>query len=236
MFVNPTHALQVTLRTFSVVKHMLKAAETKYVKRIDLCPNDCIAYWDSEYLPEPYKHAHRTLCPVCGVPRYVVDPVGGALRAAKCMYLFPMHAYVRSLYARPDLVPFLYHDADGHPEGHVTRSRGFQSKVRDNPEMNKDHRNLGFVGASDGVPFFDDQKRGAWPFVLRCANLPDALSTRMSNCHMHLLSANEYWEVDKAAGVLRRRIRAPKSLMPHMTVIVDDLLRNYKGVCGVFLT
>ena len=71
---------------------------------------------------------------------------------------------------------------------------------------------------------------GAWPFVLRCANLPDALSMHTSNCHLHLLSASEFWEVDKDAGVLRRRIRAPKSLQPHLIVVVDDLLGAYKGV------
>lgn len=134
--------------------------------------------------------------------------------------------------------------------------------------MNTDHRNLGLVGTTDGVPFFDDQRRGnyvcahqhnpkyvniscdvckhypmrrhimsqclhnmqcvgAWPFILRCANLPDTLSMHMSNCHLHMLSANEYWELDKSAGVLRRRIHAPKSLKPHLIVIVDDLLHAY---------
>ena len=109
------------------------------------------------------------------------------------------------------------------------RSRGFQTKIRDNPEMNNDHRNLGFVGTTDGVPFFDDQRRGAWPFVLRCGNLPDALSTHMTNCHLHMLSANEFWELDLDAQVLRRTIRNPKSLKPHLIVLVDDLLSAYKG-------
>ena len=221
----------MSLPTFAAVKGMLKDAEAKYVRRIDLCPNDCIAYWNSKHLPEPYLHEHRTKCPVCNTPRFVVDPVDGALRAAKRMFHFPVAAYVRSLYARPDLVPYLYNDAGGHPEGHVSRSRGFQQKVRENPDMQDDHRNLGLIGATDGVPFFDDQKRGAWPFVLRCANLPDTLSMHMSNCHLHLLSANEFWELDESAGVLRRRVRAPKSLMPHMAVVVDDLLGAYQGVC-----
>ena len=93
--------------------------------------------------------------------------------------------------------------------------------------MNNDHRNIALVGTTDGVPFFSDQIRGGWPFVLRCANLPDSLSTHMANCHLHLLSANEFWEVDKDAGILRRRVRAPKSLNPHMHLVVDDLLGAY---------
>ena len=60
----------------------------------------------------------------------------------------------------------------------------------ENPVMSRDHRNLSLIGTTDGVPFFDDQKRGAWPFILRCANLDDTLSYHMANCHMHLLSAN----------------------------------------------
>lgn len=50
------------------------------------------------------------------------------------------------------------------PEGHVTRSRGFRQKVTENPHMDSDNRNLALVGTTDGVPFFDDQIRGCWPF------------------------------------------------------------------------
>lgn len=166
-------------------------------------------------------------CPVCSTGRYVVDPTDNMLRPAKVIFFFPVAPFIRSLFSRPDMVPHLYTDVDGRPEGHVTRSRGFQQKVRDNPHMNDDHRNLGLVGTTDGVPFFNDQRRGAWPFILRCANLPDTLSLHMSNCHLHLLSANEYWEVDTKAGVLRRRVRAPKSLHPHLVLVVDDLLHAY---------
>jgi hypothetical protein len=56
----------------------------------------------------------------------------------------------------------------------------------------------------------------------------------MSNCHLSLLSANEFWEVDADAGILRRKVRGPKSLRPHLTVIVDDLVRAYvKGVATI---
>lgn len=61
----------------------------------------------------------------------------------------------------------------------------------------------------------------------RCANLPDSLSTLPANVHLGLLSANEYYVVDDESGVLRREIRGPKSLEPHLTVLVDDLLAAY---------
>ena len=220
----------VTFPEFAMLKRILGKAESSYVRRLDLCPNDCIVYYDSQHLKEPYRHAHRFNCPVCGHPRYVEDPVDRALRPAKTLFWFPVAPYVRSLFARRDLIPHLLHDSDQGTEGSLLRSRGFQTKVRDNPYMNNDHRNLGLVGTTDGVPFFEDQRRGAWPFVLRCANLPDALSMHIANCHLHLLSANEFWELDEDAGVLRRRIRAPKSLKPHLIVAVDDLLGAYNGV------
>jgi hypothetical protein len=219
----------VELPSFRALKRILVNAEASYVRRYDLCPNDCIVYYDSTHLMEPYRHAHRFNCPVCSVSRYVTDPADGAVKPAKTLYLFPMAAYVRSLFGRPELVPYLLHDTEQGVEGHLLRSRGFQTKIRDNPYMNNDHRNLGFVGTTDGVPFFDDQRRGAWPFVLRCGNLPDALSTHMTNCHLHMLSANEFWELDLDAQVLRRTIRNPKSLKPHLIVLVDDLLSAYKG-------
>lgn len=110
----------------------------------------------------------------------------------------------------------------------LRRSRGYQRKVLEDPLMAEDHRNLGFVGTTDGVPLFKGQKRGCWPYVLRCANLPDSLSTHMANVHMHLLSANEYWELDEDANVLRRRVRGPRSAMAHLSLVVDDLLGIYQ--------
>ena len=98
----------------------------------------------------------------------------------------------------------------------------------DDPVMAADPRNIGLVATTDGVPFFDDQKRGAWPFVLRCANLPDTLSHHMSNTHLHMLSPNEFWELDPLTATIRRTVRAPKSLHPHLSIIVDDLLGAYQ--------
>lgn len=218
----------VSLPTWASVKHLLEKVDLKYCKRIEICKNDCIAYWNSTWLPTPYRHAHRTRCPICGEDRRVVDPRDGNTRAVKTLYFFPLAPFVRSLFARPDLVPHLYADGGGRERGEVTRSRGFKHKVLDNPHMNVDHRNLGLIGTTDGVPFFEDQKRGAWIFVNRVANLPHGLSTHSANVHLHMLSANEHWQVDELANVLRRTVRGPKSLMPHLHILVDDYLHSYQ--------
>lgn len=61
---------------------------------------------------------------------------------------------------------------------HVSWSRAFKEKVINNPHFYTDFRNITLVATTDGVPLFDDQHRGMWPFILRTANLPDSLSMR----------------------------------------------------------
>lgn len=153
------------------------------------------------------------------------------------MFYFPLAPYFRALYSRADLQPYLLFNCGERPTEHVSHSRGFKKKLLDNPHMNGDTRNLGLLATTDGVPFFDDQKRGGWPFILRVANLPDGLSMHPANCHLSLLSANDRWEHDPATNALRRASVAPKSLMPHLTVLVDDLLNAYvRGVTCVDAT
>ena len=108
-------------------------------------------------------------------------------------------------------------------------SLNVHGQVRDNPHMSDDNRNQSLIATCDGVPYFDDQRRGAWLFVFRHGNLPDALSMRTSNVYMPILSANEHWELDEDANVLRRHIRGPKSLLPHLTIIADDMVGAYSG-------
>ena len=220
------------LPSYQMIKKLLKDVQKGYCKRIDSCPNDCVLFCDLHHLPEPYQHSHRTRCPKCNAQRTLVDPKDGLTRPAKTVFFFPVAPFIQGLYARPDLVPFLYNDTeDGRPRGHVTRSRGWKAKVTDNPHMSDDHRNLGLVGGTDGVPFFNDQRRSGWPYVLRVANLPDKLSMHMSNVHLHMLSASEHWAVDEEAGMLRRVVRGPKTLQAHLAVIVDDLRQAYlRGV------
>jgi hypothetical protein len=65
------------------IKRALRKAEQNMVKRIHTCVNDCIAFWNSTHLPESYRHAHRSKCPVCDEPRYVTDPADGKQKARR---------------------------------------------------------------------------------------------------------------------------------------------------------
>ena len=130
------------LPSFPAIKRMLARAKDQLVRRIDICKNDCIAYYNTRHLPgaKGSRHWHRTKCPVCGEPRYIDDPVTGLQQSVKVVYHFPLANFVRSLFRRKDLVKFLFWDCGEHPPGHLTRSRGFRKKVIENPHMNKyDH-------------------------------------------------------------------------------------------------
>jgi hypothetical protein len=97
----------------------------------------------------------------------VVDPVSKKSIPCKVLYHFPFKHFIAALYRRRDLIPHLWHDSGEASEGSIKRSRGFYHKVLNNPVMNADHRNIALVGTTDGVPFFDDQRRGGWPFFFR---------------------------------------------------------------------
>lgn len=155
--------------TFRQVRASVFMAEGRFARRIDICPNDCVAYVDTLNLPPAFatENAHRTACPECGEARYVQRPGTSVRVPAKVVYHFPLVSYVQSLFNRPELVPELFTDCGERPEGHLARSRGYRYKVLDNPHLNKEHRNLAIVGSTDGVPLFDDQVRGAWPFMYR---------------------------------------------------------------------
>jgi hypothetical protein len=162
--------------------------------------------------------------------RYYTCPRTKKQKPRKVIYYFPLHVFVNNLYAREDLIPYLWLDTLDHVSGHVARSRGFGIKVTNNPHMNAEHRNLALVGCTDGVPFFKDQLRGGWPFVVKVAQLPDGMAGDMRNCHVCIVQANEFW-CEEAGNIVRKRVRAPKSFIPALTVFVDDLYNAYhRGV------
>lgn len=135
----------VDMGTFSRVKNFMRKFEYKAVRRIDICVNNCVVFWNSKNLPRSFRslHAHRTRCPVCGEPRYVTDPATKKDTARKVVYHFPLAAYIRGLFSRKDLAQHLSHTHGYRPDSHIVLSRGFKEKVLDNPNMQGDARNIG---------------------------------------------------------------------------------------------
>ena len=117
------------MRSWESIKGALRAFEQHTMKTIEICPNDCVAFWNSDHLQTTYRHAHRTRCPVCGAKRYVTDPVDGRVKPVKVVYHFLLGPFIQGLFARPDIVKLLYLDVGDNPESHITRSRGFKVHV-----------------------------------------------------------------------------------------------------------
>ena len=85
---------------------------------------------DCKHIPglkDSYQHSHRTRCPKCGTARFIEKK--GRVVPRKVIYFTPIKGYLQDLYRRPDLIPYLYTDCGDHPNGHVTRSRGWKRKV-----------------------------------------------------------------------------------------------------------
>jgi hypothetical protein len=79
--------------TWGTARKMLDAIYKQTVQTIEICPNDCIAYYDCKHpTMQHYKHAHRTHCPTCGSDRHLVDADGNR-RAAKTGYYLPCGTY-----------------------------------------------------------------------------------------------------------------------------------------------
>jgi hypothetical protein len=110
---------------------MLQAVYDQSVVAVDICANDCIAFYDCKHPKLAfYKHAHRTWCPRCGADR-VLTHNDGTTRPAKQGYYLPCGTWFRDLYKIDGLGPELSTDAAGRrPAGHVSKSRGWHKKVQ----------------------------------------------------------------------------------------------------------
>jgi hypothetical protein len=148
-----------------------------------MCVNGCILYYDpiDEELAG-HCHSHRTRCPRCNEPR---DLPNGKPR--RVVFYFPLRYYFRDLFARPDLVPYLLNDqsSTNYPSGSLRRSRGWQRKVVNNPNIHRDNRNQAIVGSGDGIPLMKDKNaRGGWPLGVKSGNLPPTHSDFNGYAHM----------------------------------------------------
>lgn len=96
--------------------------------------------------------------------------------------------------------------------------------------MNKDRRNQALVGMSDGIPMFRGKhSRSCVPMALRSANLPTSLSLKFRHIHLAALYPCEYWGESNEHKEWERVDRKPKSLIPLLFLLVDDLLHWQDG-------
>ena len=226
---------ELNLPTFSVFKTLLDRHMQSTVTRIDVCVNDCVAYYDCENqelkdmgyvrLEDP------TQCPVCGEQRFLLDSSNQQIRR-KFFYYLPCGLYFKDLFTQADLVPFLHTNTPCPLPSSVRNSRGWKHKVTDNPNINRDSRNQPVILSADGVPYFKDKNaRSGWPFILKVATLPDSLANNTSMCHLIAFMASFYYDTDPDTNLVVRIKRDPLSLQPILVRITDELLTlQKKGV------
>jgi hypothetical protein len=211
--------------TWAQAKSLLENIHEQRVIPVDLCPNDCIAFYDCQHPKlQHYQHSHRTFCPECGADRYIT--VGGVTRPAKRGYHLPVGPWLRDGFASEALRKERAHDSGTvQPPGHVSRSNGFNDKVLNNPAMNADARNKALIGMSDGIPMFKDRKSASvTPIALRDANLPDHISMKFRHIHLTAVYPHQFWSHGSTPDNWRINTRKPKTLTPLMYVMTDDLL------------
>jgi hypothetical protein len=116
--------------SWTTAQKMLKAIYENSVVAVDICPNDCIAYYNCKHPKmKHYQHAHRTWCPRCGADRKLTDKKGET-RSAKQGYYLPCGNWFRDLFKINGMGPELSTGAaQSRPPGHVGKSRGWHKKV-----------------------------------------------------------------------------------------------------------
>ena len=178
----PSDADDLLLPKWSQLKALLEAVYHNCVVPVDICPNDCMAFYDCDHAKlGEYRHAERTSCMYCGASRNVTA-ADGSQRPAKVGYYFPLDFWMTSIFKDPALVDNIEFDVGDFPSGHTSYSKGWYEKVINNPHINCESRNQAIIGMSDGIPLFRDKNsRGVMPFALRLANLPDAASKRYAS-------------------------------------------------------
>jgi hypothetical protein len=144
------------------------------------------------------------------------------------MYYLGVTEWCRDLYNREDLIDYLRNDEECGPPGSTTQSHGWKEKVRDNPVMLQDVRNLGLIATADSVPYFKDKgARGGVPFMLRIAQLPPELQLLLENCHLAGILPNEVLEVDEDTGAAVRVVTKNSTLYPMQLALSDELCNLY---------
>lgn len=99
-----------------------------------------------------------------------------------------------------------------------------------NDRLNGERRNQSLVGMSDGIPMFRGKySRSCVPIALRNANLPDSLGYKFRHMHLSGLYPSEFWSDTKQDAKWVRVDRKPKTLIPLLYALADDLLHWEDG-------
>ena len=203
-----------TVGTFNQLRGILDRHRLEVCQVYDACPKGCIVYHNFTGIFKAHQYGDLDECSTCASPRYV--GMGSQRRASHTVYFFPIARYLRDMFARTDLCPYLDNRPTVQtPETSIKLSRGYRNKVLNDPSLRGDHRHQGLAMSSDGIPYFGSSgkhSRGAWPLLVRLASLPDGLWDRYELAHLYGLEAQEHWATDVETGAVHRKRRYNNTL------------------------
>jgi hypothetical protein len=198
-----------TMGTFNQLRGVLDRHRLEVCQVYDACPKGCIVYHNYTGIMKAHQYGDLDECPSCASPRYV--GMGSQRRASHTVYFFPIARYLKDMFARTDLCPYLDNRPTTQtPETSIKLSRGYRDKVLNDPSLRGDYRHQGLAMSSDGIPYFGasgKHSRGAWPLLVRLASLPDGLWDRYELAHLYGLEAQEHWVTDVETGAVHRKRR-----------------------------
>ena len=220
------------LPSFKAVKKILDKHQLQTMLSIDVCVDMCVAFYDPEsrelmafaFDTMDDGVTKRLVCPRCNEKRFLDN----STTPRRVVYYFPYKFWLQDLLTKVDLAPLTGNDHDPklYPSGHIRHSDGWRIKVKENPNMNSDSRNVALSGSCDGVPYFKDRNAmSGWPFVLTDENLPPGLCKTTAHAHMVSL-APAFYKTNGEDSKIDYIKKDPKSLQPVMLILTDELLRG----------
>jgi hypothetical protein len=184
-----------TMGTYNEVRKIVKTHRLETMEVVHVCVNTCVAFIDAlspELQGSEFQNSTATSCPVCEEDRYLAN--GETPR--RVTYVLPVKFWLQDLFAKADLVPFLYNDLPpaSFPSGHVRRSEGWRQKVTENPSINADRRNQALSVSADGMPYFKDMNStNGWIVSVIAEALGEGnLGHHVGYVHLAALAPSEY--------------------------------------------
>jgi hypothetical protein len=132
-------------------------------RRIDMCVNDCVLFYDSPTNPL-MRHAAKDSCPECHEPRYCH---GSQRVPRKQFYYISLIEQLRSLFLDHHMGELLRFTKARRQDGvweDMTDSDGFWEAYQLDG-FNQDSRNQSMVVSTDGINPFRHVQHSMWPIT-----------------------------------------------------------------------
>jgi hypothetical protein len=190
------------------------------ILQIHMCPNDCIAFYDSPVRPEA-QFGSLNRCPVCRASRWRTNTASeGKRKPAKVFNYAPLKHLVAAHHSIVSLQGLRLHDLCPEPNDNTRcetaeTTRRWRDKVKRDPTFEAGgHDNLVLQYSTDGIPFFNAIDYSGWPMMSMDMTLDESVRHLPENMLFH--------------GTVPGP-RDPKSMNAYHDILVDDYIQGWGG-------